>query len=789
MKIGSISLLSVILLCMTGCSKNAVSAEPTDSNKTGMGRYVEQTIAAKEEMGRIDGFTKQEDGSLIAFSYNHGVFCSEDEGTTWKKEASWFDAMNGEYLLDVAASAQGEYGYIYIPPENTEEVTESTEKISEDPGEKTEQETEQDVEETSEEDESWVKDQMTLNAHYVYVDKNGQSEELEIQLPESGGENYLNDMVFLEDGTLIGAEADTGTVYAIDKESGKTTELFTADAYINYLTVTNQYILAITRDQIYIYNIQTGRLEDTDQTLTDFIKQQKLDFTYTSEGNLSPLQISEGDSADTVYVACRSGLYRHVIGGSTMEQLIDGSLNTLGSPSVTLLAIYYKTDGSFLACFTGNKLVRYVYDAQMSVVPERELKVYSLYDNNTIRQAISGYQQKNPNVYVNYEVGMSGTDAVTAEDAIKNLNTKLMTKDAPDILILDGLPQDTYMEKGMLLDLSTYMNDIEDQLFTNISNVYEEEGAVYAMPAKFQIPMVIGNKEVIRQITDMASLKEAAEQLRKEQPDGTILGTYQAEELIRLLALVNAPNWVDADGNLDRGALTEFMTKSDHIYELEQSGITEAEKQVHEKENVNFVHEDFLCMDASYTAFNYYADRQALALGKISAMQLNFSNITSVIDVDKEVDYGLWKAGTGNVFIPSAIMSVNAKTQDTQLAVDFIKEVLAKETQSIDLSDGFPVNKEGLTEMEKNPNGDEEFGTIGMIDETGREVDLSVRWPSSEQLQRLEDIMISLDTPNTIDPMLLHTVEEYAPKVWQGEMSVEEAVNEIVNKMQIRMSE
>ena len=271
MKIGSISLLSVILLCMTGCSKNAVSAEPTDSNKTGMGRYVEQTIAAKEEMGRIDGFTKQEDGSLIAFSYNHGVFCSEDEGTTWKKEASWFDAMNGEYLLDVAASAQGEYGYIYIPPENTEEVTESTEKISEDPGEKTEQETEQDVEETSEEDESWVKDQMTLNAHYVYVDKNGQSEELEIQLPESGGENYLNDMVFLEDGTLIGAEADTGTVYAIDKESGKTTELFTADAYINYLTVTNQYILAITRDQIYIYNIQTGRLEDTDQTLRFYL--------------------------------------------------------------------------------------------------------------------------------------------------------------------------------------------------------------------------------------------------------------------------------------------------------------------------------------------------------------------------------------------------------------------------------------------------------------------------------------------------------------------------------------
>ncbi len=786
-KISFISLLSAILIALSGCGENAEQTETTNS-KAGMGRYVEQAISAKEDMGRIDGFTKQKDGSLVAFSYNNGVFRSKDEGTTWTKEDSWFDPMKGEYLLDVATSAQGEYAYSYIPSASAAADTGNTEEVSVNTEEKNQEVTQEDVEGTSEEEDSFVQDHLTLNAHYAYVDGNGQSKEVKVQLPELGEKNYLNQIAFLQDGTMIGAEADTGTVYTIEKESGKTTKLFTTDAYVNYLSVISQYILAISGDQIYIYNVKTSQL-DSDQTLTDFIKQQKLDFTYTSGGNLSPLQIIEGDSADTVYVACRSGVYRHVIGGSAMEQLIDGGLSTLGNPSVTLVAIYYRTDGSFVAYFTGNKLVRYVYDAQVSAVPEKELKVYSLLDNSTVRQAISGYQQKNPNVYVNYEVGMSGTDAVTAEDAIKNLNTKLMTGNAPDILVLDGLPQDTYMEKGMLLDLSTYMKEVEEQLFTNISNVYEKEGAVYAMPAKFQIPVVMGNKEVVRQITDIVSLKEAAEQLREGQPDGTILGTYQPEELIRLLALVNAPNWVDTDGNPDREALTEFLTESAHIYEAEQSGITEAQKQAHEEERVNYADMDSLYTDTSYTAFNYYADMQALSLGKISAIQLNFSNVTSVMDADNETDYGLWKAGANNVFIPSAIMSVNAKTKETQLAVDFIKEVFAKDTQSIDLSDGFPVNKEGLTEMQKNPNGDEEFGTIGMIDETGKEVDLSIRWPSAEQLQRLEDIMISLDTPNTIDVMLLTTVEECTPKVWQGDMSVEEAVNEIVNKMQIRMSE
>ena len=49
---------------------------------------------------------------------------------------------------------------------------------------------------------------------------------------------------------------------------------------------------------------------------------------------------------------------------------------------------------------------------------------------------------------------MTGEDGVTAEDAVKALNTELLAGNVPDVLVLDGLPADSYIEKGILADIS-----------------------------------------------------------------------------------------------------------------------------------------------------------------------------------------------------------------------------------------------------------------------------------------------------------------------------------------------
>ena len=45
-----------------------------------------------------------------------------------------------------------------------------------------------------------------------------------------------------------------------------------------------------------------------------------------------PVVFAEGDEEDSLFFAERDGLYRYSFGGSIVEQVIDGSLNSIGSP-------------------------------------------------------------------------------------------------------------------------------------------------------------------------------------------------------------------------------------------------------------------------------------------------------------------------------------------------------------------------------------------------------------------------------------------------------------------------
>ena len=50
---------------------------------------------------------------------------------------------------------------------------------------------------------------------------------------------------------------------------------------------------------------------------------------------------------------------------------------------------------------TGIALLKYTYSADTPAKPDKELKVYSLYDNREMRQSITRFQKDHTDVYVN----------------------------------------------------------------------------------------------------------------------------------------------------------------------------------------------------------------------------------------------------------------------------------------------------------------------------------------------------------------------------------------------------
>ena len=106
-------------------------------------------------------------------------------------------------------------------------------------------------------------------------------------------------------------------------------------------------------------------------------------------------------------------------------------------------------------------------------------------------------------------------DRLTAEDAIKALNTEIMAGNGPDVIMLDGLPIESYLAKGMLEDLSENLKAAEEkeEFFDNITRVYEQDGKIYAIPTRFLIPLLMGNEEFVSNIQDLSSLSAVMEEM------------------------------------------------------------------------------------------------------------------------------------------------------------------------------------------------------------------------------------------------------------------------------------
>ena len=76
---------------------------------------------------------------------------------------------------------------------------------------------------------------------------------------------------------------------------------------------------------------------------------------------------------------------------------------------------------------------------------------------------------------------------MTVSDALKTLTTEIMAGNGPDVLLLDGMPVETYIEKGVLKDLSALIKESGGSYFENILNAYQDaQGQMCAVPARLQ---------------------------------------------------------------------------------------------------------------------------------------------------------------------------------------------------------------------------------------------------------------------------------------------------------------
>lgn len=122
---------------------------------------------------------------------------------------------------------------------------------------------------------------------------------------------------------------------------------------------------------------------------------------------------------------------------------------------------------------------------------------------------------------------------------------------------------DNYVEKGVLTDLTDIVDavDRQDGLYRNLIENLAVDGAMYAVPTKFYIPVLYGDEAFVGSVVDYPSMADMVERARKDYPDTNLLMVCSASGILQRSMPVCAPSWKDDGGQLDESKIREFLSR------------------------------------------------------------------------------------------------------------------------------------------------------------------------------------------------------------------------------------
>lgn len=755
-KIISIVLAAALSLgALAGCGRGGDDAEKSGGENTGgaKGRYLETDVALPEKTS-VYGMVKLEDGTIR-------IATNDQEG----REAVW----------DLAKDT-GSWEKVYDMPEEWRQTdTFFVTHVALSPKGDAFAVTSQVMDQSAQADENNSEATQTKECFY-HLDGKGNVTEVPMGVKE-----YAYFMQYAKDGELV-AQFQNTPVSSINMETGELTDKVSGAERIAFFGMAGSTLYAVDYDEgISVFDMQTGDPLPKDEGLSDSIAQSGTQLNIQSLQTM-PIIFTEGKEEQEIFYCTNKGLYRHVKDGNVTELLIDGSLTSLGSPDTGLISMEAMDNGEFYVLAIdsqSNKLLHYAYSKDTATVPEAELKAWTLYENSEFVQNISQYQKENPETFINLEVGVTEENGVTASDALKNLSTEIMAGNGPDILMLDGLPVDSYVEKGLLEDLSDVAGRAED-LFPNLISAMERDGKLYGIPLRFAIPLIEADAQTLEKIQDLKSLADAAEELKKANPDrDVILPYYDGALLAAQLYDVCAPAWVKEDGTIEKERLEEFYAQLSRIFDPEKY----VEMEIHA------VNEGYRGYVSSLGGGNLYvySDKMLLNFGNLWS-DSDFSQLATTLAEKPEISYKPLTGQTEHVFVPKTIAGVSAKSKSKEEAKNFVQFLLTKDAQTANQGGGLPVNQKALEDQIDRIDAGMTIGS-GMANDPDSYVEMTIQKPSEEAVKRFIGYIQEADTPTLNNEIIRNAVLSQAVDCVNGKITPKAAVQAVADQVNLYLAE
>lgn len=428
-----------------------------------------------------------------------------------------------------------------------------------------------------------------------------------------------------------------------------------------------------------------------------------------------------GDADGAAYYACTDGIYRLAPGGTLPEQIVPAEGTAMSISSNYPLSLLRTAEGDFMVLLFGDgggsgDLYFYHYDETLPTHADTTLTVWSLADSATARLAVNAYKKANPEVDVTFETAVqTDTDDVSAaiNDALTQLNTELLAGEGPDVLLLDRVDYTTYINKGMLADMSDTVP--LDALQSNIIDPFVTDGKAYVLPARFIVPALCGDAGTLDGLTDLDTLQDAVlaaaprpdtEQYSDEYytalPDDQkyALALSSGVDFAQLL-LPSSANALLRDGALDADALTKvftFVKTTADYYGMADYTHTEmdgASSQSYDNADIVIIDsqqdEYSTCSRAKFGWMDVATPYAVIAMARTGDI---FDADAEAVPVDMIPMPGL----TQGAYNPQVLVGVNANSKNPDAAKGLAAAFFGTDVQSQYCSDGTTVRADCLQE-------------------------------------------------------------------------------------------
>ncbi len=694
--------LSLSLGLLSGCGKG-------DSKETGnatMGRYVEQQVASVENADQAMGLCLGENGDFVFYTAGSAdggaslsrCVLSAESGEFTQTPMTWAKDLGN--ILDISEAGDGT-AYLVAADENFK---------------------------TS-----------------VYQIKDQKAETVDVPglaQTESADGSQLCGVRSLPGGDFLLLFGAAG----VSRYSGVDASPQKEYAVIGYnwsVSIHNGKMLAsgMGKNELLVFNLDSGAQE---QTVT---------FDTLS------LSSCQGMDDSGVYVADMTGIYRQIAGSSDWNRVVEGDLTSLSLPSAMLGGVVSDGADGFFAILSGTdgvKLMHYVYDPDIPAVPDTTLTIFGLKDNSTIRQAIGAFQQQNPNVRIDFRIASEGAASANTEDIIRTLNTELLNGDGPDILLLDGLPVNSYMEKGVLADLTDGITTMaEGGGLENIAGAYEYEGHCYGIPSRFTIPAMAGEQSAlgsVRSLEELAAFTESSG--NGGAPFLTPSNNLYGEEGMMMDYYEDCSSDFVESGKIDEAALAKYFTDMLRIQKAQESNFMETDIGVVDGKVVLFELMGFMKSDEDLF---YVQEIKGYNATNVILSGLSGSGMSS--------EHALMPVFGESFYTPRQAVGITSASKQQELALQFINLLLSQTVQDVYLYDGFPVNSRSLDKLVENAIKNKENST------------------------KFLEMCGQLNTPIFVDQVVREAVQSQMKGLLDGTLTAESAAAAVMEKIELYLKE